>query len=44
MPPAARRAWSNGEALVAYGEMHKAGQATGAPGFSFINFMPFMVK
>ena len=30
-PPAARRARSNGEALVAKGEMHKAGQATGAP-------------
>ena len=30
-PPAARRARSNGEALVAKGEMYKAGQATGAP-------------
>ena len=43
-PPAARRAWSNGEALVAKGEMHKAAQATGAPGVYFITFMFFMVK
>jgi len=30
--------------LVAKGEMHKAGQATGAPGVYFTPFMFFMVK
>ena len=30
--------------VVAKGEMHKAGQATGAPGFNFITFMFFMVN
>jgi len=40
-PPAARRARSNGEALVAKGEMYKAGQTTGSPG---VYFMFFMVK
>ena len=44
LPPAARRAWSNGEALVAKGEMHKAGPTTGAPRFYFITFMSFMVR
>ena len=39
MPPAARRAWSNGEALVAKGESHKAAAESGVPGFSFIHFM-----
>jgi hypothetical protein len=40
-PPAARRARSNGEVLVAKGEMYKAGQTTGSPG---VYFMFFMVK
>ena len=44
LPPAARRAWSNGEALVAKGEIPKAGQTTGAPRFYFTIFMYFMVR
>ena len=43
-PPAARRAWSNVETLVAKGEMYKAGPTTGAPRFYFTPFMPFMVR
>ena len=44
LPPAARRARSNGEALVAKGEMHKAATESGVPGIYFIIFMLFMVK
>jgi len=45
LPPAARRPWSNGEALVAKGERHKDGPPgrltlPGNPGIS--RFMPFI--
>ena len=39
-----RRAGSNGEALVAKGEIPKAAAESGVPGFNFITFMSFMVK